>query len=104
QLIVGTIGTGSETFGTTPTGFTLAWDSGSVGGADTFRVVIYVWNGATNTGSVVCTKSGTRHGHFVRAAWRGGTGFDLSTDANAVTASGNTHALPAQTTSGADNL
>jgi hypothetical protein len=103
QLIVGTVGTGSETWGTTPTGFTLAWDSGSIGGADTFRVVIYVWNGATNTGSVVCTKSGTRHGHFVRAAWRGGTGFDLATDANAVTASGTSHAFPSQTTSGADN-
>lgn len=103
QMVVGAVGTGSETWGAAPTGFTLAWDSGSIGGTDTYRVGIWISNASAQTGAVAFTKSGTRHGHFVRAAWRGGTGFDLATDANAVTVAGNTHALPAQTTSGTDN-
>lgn len=102
QLAVVAVGTGSETWSAAPSGWTLQWDSGSIGGADTYRVAIY--SSDTDTGTATFGKSGTRLFHGARTSWRGGPGFDFTTDANNVTASGTSHAFPSQSVTVADSV
>jgi hypothetical protein len=94
QVLVLTISTGSET-ATTPSGWTLMGESENTGSNTSHT---YFWYSTTATGSVSISKSSTRGGQAIRAAYADHDGYVASSwSATQYTTAGGTTATPSKT-------